>query len=141
MPLGFYAGYTGCARGAVVLSPPTGSVRPGAATLDGSGRLGTFGNPVRRETNDIARIKIGQLEPVLGDIAGWKQIILAVLFSQRVEQILAVQRRLSAQLNAALDGIFLRPFHDGSDNGAAGQVTAIKIIVASAAIGDIQETV
>src|SRR5213594_5266589 len=51
---------------------------------------------VGRKADDVARIEVGQLEPVLGDVAGREKIVLAILLHQCVEEILAGERTLRA---------------------------------------------
>jgi len=97
--------------------------------------------PIGRQAHNIAGLEIGELQPIFGDIARREQIIFAVFALQRVEQILLRNRRFIALLNGTFDREFLRAFNDGGNDGPTGEITAIQIIVASAAIGDVEEAI
>ena len=51
------------------------------------------------------------------------------------------ERRLLAEFDGAFDGVFLGALDDGGDDRPAGEIATVKIVVASAAITDIQETI
>src|SRR5712692_5999378 len=62
--------------------------------LDGAGTLFAIRRPVRAEADDVARIEVRQFQPIFGDVAGRKEIILAVFPLERVEQVLLRDWRL-----------------------------------------------
>src|SRR5687768_14854395 len=55
--------------------------------------LALLGHPIRREPDNVARIEIGQLEPVLCDIARREQVVFAIFLLQSVLQIRKRERR------------------------------------------------
>ena len=93
------------------------------------------------EADDVAGIEVGELQPILGDVAGGEEVVLAVFLGERVDEILAVERGFGAESDGAFDRVFFRAFDDGGDDGSAGEVAAEEVVVATAAVGDIQEAV
>src|SRR6266581_3934131 len=78
-------------------------------------RLGITG-PIRRQPHHIARIKIRQLQPIFGDVAGREEIVLLIFLLQRLEQILHSDGRLALKLDGAFDREFLGALDDGRDD-------------------------
>src|SRR6266566_711543 len=81
--------------------------------------------PDGAEFYHIVRVKISQLEPILGDVRGREQVVLLILTLQGGQQILARQMRLLFGLDRPFDGQTFRPLNHRRDDGAAGQITAI----------------
>src|SRR5436190_15400259 len=103
--------------------------------------LGFVIGPIRRQTNDVAGLKIRELQPIFSYIAGRKQIVFAIFLLEGFEQILPGEGRFFLLLDRTLDGDFLRALDNGGDDRAAGKVPAIQIIMATTAIGDIEEAI
>src|SRR6266567_4743724 len=97
--------------------------------------------PDGAEFYHIVRVKISQLEPILGDVGGREQVVLLILTLQGGQQILARQMRLLLGLDRPFDGQTFRPLNHRRDDGAAGQIAAIQDVPFTAAINDFEELV
>src|SRR3989442_11864393 len=60
--------------------------------------------PDGAEFYHVVRVKVSQLEPILGDVGGREQVVLLVLTLQGGQQILARQMRLLLGLDRPFDG-------------------------------------
>src|SRR5260370_38695671 len=109
--------------------------------LDRGGTRFAIRRPVRAEADDVARVEVRQFQPILGDVAGRKEIILPVLPLERIEQVLLRDGRLFLQLDRALDGVFFGAFDDGGNDRATGQIAPIKVIVPAAPKGNVEKAV
>src|SRR5688572_9945343 len=84
---------------------------PSIPGLNGIG-LARFSQTVRRQPDNIARIEVRQLEPILGDIARREQVVFAIFLLQGVFQILEGERRLCFFGDRPLDGKFFGTLDD-----------------------------
>src|SRR5713101_1543115 len=113
----------------------------GRGMLDGAGTLRAIRRPIRAEADDVARVEVRQFQPILGDVAGRKEIILPVFPSERIEQVLLRNGRLLLQLDRALDGVFFGAFDDGGNDRATGKIAPLKVIVPAAPKGNVEKAV
>src|SRR5271170_2646894 len=75
-----------------------------------------FDGTNRAELDDILRIKIGELEPVLRDVRGREQIVLLILALERLQQVLPPQRGFLPGFDGPLDGEVLGALDNRGDD-------------------------
>ena len=97
--------------------------------------------PYRRDADDVLRIVIDELEPILGNIRGRENVVLDVFRIQRTAQIGFADPLRAAGCNRPFDGHGLRPFHDGGDDRPAHEVAPVKQFLAPAAERHFDEAV
>src|SRR5258708_7272181 len=88
--------------------------------LNGDAHLTCSISAIGREADDIAWIKIRKFKPILGNVAGRKEFVFAILLGQRFEEVLQVDGRLVLERNRALDRGFLCPLNDRRNDRSAG---------------------
>ena len=70
-----------------------------------SGKRTLLARAVRRKTNDVGRIEIGQFQPILIDVAGREQLVLRPTAPSVIASTAScVQRRQTALVGARADG-------------------------------------